>query len=144
MHTDIAALNGGLGSPESQSDILVVSSATFSHSLGLCGSALLVGEDVRLLLESALALDGQFGRHDCGRLSNQMVVGRLGGRECGRRCRESRRSESSQQILCGSVSRRRAETGKATMHTCIASVAFCLTVVNKSHHEYTTDETTAM
>lgn len=64
MHTDVGALNGSLGSTESQTNVLVPSSATLSNSLAL-GLGLGVGENVRLLLESALRLDGQLGRHVC-------------------------------------------------------------------------------
>lgn len=64
VHTNVAALNGGLGSTESQTDVLVPSSATLSDSLAL-RLGLSVGEDVRLLLESTLRLDGQLGRHGC-------------------------------------------------------------------------------
>lgn len=59
--TDVGALNGGLGGTETQTDLLVPSSATLSRSGGLC-SDLRVREDVRLLLESSLRLDGQLGR----------------------------------------------------------------------------------
>jgi hypothetical protein len=65
-HTDVRTLNGGLGRPEAQTDILVPSPATLSDSLLLGAGLLSVLEDVRLLLESALALDGQFGSHVCG------------------------------------------------------------------------------
>lgn len=60
-HTDVAALNGGLGSTESQTDVLVPSSSVLSRAGGL-GLDLGVLEDVRLLLESALGLDCQLGR----------------------------------------------------------------------------------
>ena len=63
-HTDVAALNGVLGGTETKTDILVPA-AGLTSLLGL-GLALGVEEDVRLLLESALRLDGQLGRHDCG------------------------------------------------------------------------------
>jgi hypothetical protein len=59
---DVAALNGGLGGTETQTDILVPSSATLSRS-GRLGLDLGVLEDMRLLLESTLGLDGQLGRH---------------------------------------------------------------------------------
>lgn len=59
---DVAALNGGLGGSETQTNILIPSSATLARSAGL-GSGLRVLEDVRLLLESTLRLDGQLGRH---------------------------------------------------------------------------------
>lgn len=62
-HTDVAALNGGLGGTETQTDVLVPSSATLARS-GALGSGLRVLEDVRLLLESTLRLDGQLGRPD--------------------------------------------------------------------------------
>ena len=64
VHTNVAALNGGLGGTETKTNILVPSSATLSNSLAL-GLGLAVGENVRLLLESALRLDGQLGRHGC-------------------------------------------------------------------------------
>jgi hypothetical protein len=67
--TDVRTLNGGLGRPEAQTDILVPSPATLSDSLLLGAGLLGVLEDVRLLLESALALDGQFGSHVCGEQS---------------------------------------------------------------------------
>ena len=63
-HTNVGSLNGGLWCPESQSNVLVPSSSTFSDSAGLCLD-LLVKENVRLLLESAFALDSEFGGHDC-------------------------------------------------------------------------------
>lgn len=59
--TDVAALNGGLGRTEAQANILVPSSAALARSSGL-GLNLGVEEDVRLLLESTLGLDGQLGR----------------------------------------------------------------------------------
>lgn len=55
-HTDVRALNGGLGRPEAQTDVLVPSPAALAD-LVLSGGLLVVGEDVRLLLVSALALD---------------------------------------------------------------------------------------
>jgi hypothetical protein len=61
--TDVAALNGGLGGSETQTDVLVPSSATLARS-GALGLGLRVLEDVRLLLESTLRLDGQLGRPD--------------------------------------------------------------------------------
>lgn len=60
-HTDVAALNGGLGSTESQTNVLVPSSSVLSRA-GSLGLDLGVLEDVRLLLESALGLDCQLGR----------------------------------------------------------------------------------
>ena len=63
--TDVAALNGGLGGTETQTNVLVPSAATLARS-GRLGLDLAVLEDVRLLLESTLRLDGQFGGHFCG------------------------------------------------------------------------------
>ena len=63
--TDVAALNGGLRGSETQTNVLVPSSATLARSGGL-GLGLRVLEDVRLLLESTLRLDGQLGGHGCG------------------------------------------------------------------------------
>lgn len=84
-HTDVLALNGGLGGTETQTNILVPSSlykssvvilyssqlhirrgsthATLARTLGL---ALGDKRNVRLLLESTLRLDGQLGSHVCG------------------------------------------------------------------------------
>ncbi|KAI7150536.1 hypothetical protein KC344_g22 [Hortaea werneckii] len=62
--TDVRTLNGVLGRPEAQTDVLVPSLATLSLPLRLA-AGLLVLEDVRLLLVGALALHGQLGRHDC-------------------------------------------------------------------------------
>ena len=64
MHTDIGTLDGGLGSTESQTNVLIPSPA-LSNLLAL-GLGLGVLENVRLLLVSALRLDGQLGGHDCG------------------------------------------------------------------------------
>ena len=64
-HTNVGTLNGGLWGSETKTDVLVPSSATLSNSAGL-GLRLRVEEDVRLLLERALRLDGQFGGHFCG------------------------------------------------------------------------------
>ncbi len=61
-HTDVVALNGGLGGPEAQSNVLVPSPATLSRPGGL-DLDLGVLEDVRLLEVSPLGLHGQFGRH---------------------------------------------------------------------------------
>jgi len=55
--TNVVALNGGPGSLEAQTDVLHPSPATLSGPLGLSTLLLVVLEDVRLLLESALALD---------------------------------------------------------------------------------------
>jgi hypothetical protein len=72
--TNVVALDGGLGGPEAQTDVLVPSPATFSDTLGLAALALGVQEDVRLLLESALTLDSQFGGHDRGDVQSLGVV----------------------------------------------------------------------
>lgn len=64
MHTDVGALNGGLGGTETKTDFLVPA-AGLANLLGL-SLGLGVQEDVRLLLVSALRLDGQLGRHGCG------------------------------------------------------------------------------
>jgi len=61
---NIGALNGGLGGLEAQSNILVPSPARLSYS-ALRWADLLSCEDMRLLLECALGLDGKFGGHDC-------------------------------------------------------------------------------
>lgn len=62
LHTDVGALNGGLGRPEAQADVLVPSPATLADAVvPRLGDEV----DVRLLLESALALDGKLGRHGC-------------------------------------------------------------------------------
>lgn len=55
-HTDVRALNGSLWCPEAQTDFLVPSPAALAD-LVLSGGLLVVGEDVWLLLESALTLD---------------------------------------------------------------------------------------
>lgn len=59
-HTDVVALNGGRGGTETKTDILVPSAAVLARS-GRLGLNLGVLEDVRLLLESALRLNGQLG-----------------------------------------------------------------------------------
>lgn len=64
-HTDVVALNRVLWGLEAQADVLVPSSSTLADSARL-GLRLGVEEDVRLLLESALRLDGKFGGHGCG------------------------------------------------------------------------------
>ena len=69
--TNVVALNGGPGSPEAQTDVLDPSPAALSSPLGLAALLLVVLENVRLLLESALALDSQFGGHDCCVLGNR-------------------------------------------------------------------------
>lgn len=56
-HTNVRALNGGLGCPETETDVLVPSPAALANSLALAAGLLVVEEDVRLLLESTLALD---------------------------------------------------------------------------------------
>lgn len=66
-HTNVFALDGVPRRAETQADILVPSPAALAHGSGLCCAALVAGEDVRLLLESALALDRQLGGHDCVR-----------------------------------------------------------------------------
>lgn len=68
IRTDVAALNGSLGRPEAQTNVLIPSAATLASLAGL-GLRLGVKEDVRLLLESALRLDGQLGRHGCDMVS---------------------------------------------------------------------------
>lgn len=60
---DVLALNGSLGGTEAQTDILVPPATTLAGTLGL---ALGDKRDMRLLLESALRLDGQLGSHVCG------------------------------------------------------------------------------
>ena len=74
-HTDVVSFNGGLWCSEPQSNVLVPSSSTLADSAGL-RLGLGVEEDVRLLLESALRLHGQFGGHDYGvvELSKSQVV----------------------------------------------------------------------
>ena len=62
---DVLALNSGLGGAEAQANVLVPSPATLARPSGL-DLGLAVEEDVRLLLESALALHGQFGGHLVG------------------------------------------------------------------------------
>lgn len=55
-HTDVRALNGGLGRPEAQTDVLVPSPAALAD-LVLSGGLFAVGEDVWLLLVSTLTLN---------------------------------------------------------------------------------------
>ena len=55
-HTDVVAINGSLGCPETQTDLLVPSLAALAL-LAVLGRDLGVQEDVWLLLERALALD---------------------------------------------------------------------------------------
>ena len=64
-HTNVVALNGGLWGLEAQSDVLVPSATSLASAGGL-DLNLGVEEDVWLLLEGALSLDGQFGGHFCG------------------------------------------------------------------------------
>ena len=63
--TDVGSLNGGLWGLESKTNILVPSAAVLA-SAGRLDLDLGVKEDVWLLLEGALSLDGQFGGHFCG------------------------------------------------------------------------------
>ena len=63
MHTDVGALNGGLGGTETKTDILVPTAA--GANLLALRLRLGVDEDVRLLLERTFRLDGQLGRHCC-------------------------------------------------------------------------------
>lgn len=67
-HTDILARDCQLGRPESKTNIFVPSPSSLADRSRLrrLGALLVVEEDVWLLLEGALALDCQFGRHDCG------------------------------------------------------------------------------
>jgi len=62
---DILALNGGLGGPEAQTNLLVPSPTALARP-GRLELSLAVEENVRLLLESTLALDGQFSSHLVG------------------------------------------------------------------------------
>lgn len=59
---DVVSLNGSLGGPEAQTNVLVPSPSTLSGP-GSLDLDLGVLEDVRLLLESPLGLYSQFGRH---------------------------------------------------------------------------------
>lgn len=63
-HTNVGSLNGGLWGPEPKTNILIPSASSLASSRRL-GLDLGVKEDMRLLLESALGLDGQFGGHFC-------------------------------------------------------------------------------
>ena len=65
-HTNVGALDSGLGRPEAQSDVLIPSPTTLPDTLALAALSFGVEENVRLLLESAFALDCKFGRHDYG------------------------------------------------------------------------------
>lgn len=62
-HTDEVALNGGLGSTETKTNVLVPSPALANLLALRLGIG--VKEDVRLLLERTFRLDGQLGRHCC-------------------------------------------------------------------------------
>lgn len=68
-------LNRSLRCSEAQSNVLVPSSSTLSDT----GLRLRLGvqEDVRLLLERALRLHGEFGGHDCGACVEVAVWGCL-------------------------------------------------------------------
>lgn len=72
IHTNVAALDGSLWCPETQTNIFVVSATAFSNLLRLCDCALVVEEDVWLLLVSTLTLDCQLCRHDC--VGEQSIV----------------------------------------------------------------------
>ena len=63
IHTNVCSLNSVLRGPEAQTDILIPSPATLSLALALAGLRLVVEEDMRLLLVSALALDSELGGH---------------------------------------------------------------------------------
>jgi hypothetical protein len=67
-------LNRSLWCPEAQSNVLVPSSSTLSDA----GLRLRLGvqEDVRLLLERTLRLNGEFGGHDCGVVEVEVVESR--------------------------------------------------------------------
>ena len=102
-HTDVAALNGGLGGTEPKADVLVPSPATLAGPRGL-DLGLGVLEDVRLLLESPLGLNSELGRHGvgCGRWLIWRAKGKLSGSVDGegRRSREVRGPRAS-KICCG-------------------------------------------
>lgn len=83
-HTDVAALNGSLGGLKTQTNVLVPSPASLSDLLAL-GLGLRVQENVRLLQESALGLDGQLGGHDCDRPNSNTT------RKCSSKCRKYER-----------------------------------------------------
>lgn len=76
MHTDVGALNGGLGGTETQTDILVPSAA--GGNLLALRNGLGVDEDVRLLLERTFRLDGQLGGHFCDMFSPTRKRSRAG------------------------------------------------------------------
>jgi len=73
---NVGALNGRLGRLEPQANVLVPSASPLPNS-ALCGTGLLSGEDVGLLLESTLRLDGKFGGH--GWSSRAIIVEGRGG-----------------------------------------------------------------
>lgn len=75
-HTNVVALNGGLWGLETQTNVLVPSATSLAGSRSL-DLDLGVEEDVRLLLESALGLDGQFGSHFCGWWMSRLSVGEV-------------------------------------------------------------------
>jgi len=68
LPTDVGSVDGECWSPESQSYVLVPSSSSRACAPALLGDVgcFVIEEDVRLLLESALALHGEFCGHDCG------------------------------------------------------------------------------
>lgn len=104
-HTDVLALNGSLWGSESQTNVLVPSPTTLADSGGLL-LALGVQEDVWLLLESALALDSQFGGHDCGgRVQSRLSLGvKSAAREvCLEVCSDSRKQIEFEGVGLGVV-----------------------------------------
>ena len=80
-HTDVGTLNGGLWRSEAQTNIFEPSSTSLA-ALALRRLGLVVEEDMRLLLESALGLDSQLGGHACD------CVTRTAWNGCNRSCRE--------------------------------------------------------
>jgi len=58
QRTDVVPINGILRCPEAQPDVLVPTRASLALLVRLAALRLVVEEDVRLLLEGALALDG--------------------------------------------------------------------------------------
>ena len=79
--TDVGTLDGVLGGLETETNILKPSASTLSDS-ALGGADLLGGEDVGLLLESTLGLDGEFGGHGCYLVSGVSKFGSEGGEIC--------------------------------------------------------------
>jgi len=61
---NVRTVDCSVGGLEAQSNILVPSPSSFPNS-ALRGTGLLGGEDVRLLLESTLRLDGKLSGHLC-------------------------------------------------------------------------------